>query len=827
MSNIHENSDVVMDQDVSLPTPTTLSPIQSPTEASLKDEQLPEMTLNQVNEQSSGNVATKVAYFEGVNVPTSKHIEEHAATNEDMSAISVVAKTSELDHEVSTSKLQEDPRVSALKSYLTLGEQTKPLEAVNLIRTMVSSDDTNHDCIERIIDQGWIPKLLNWFTDPTDPILQYECAWTLTNIASDRDEDTQLVIDHGGIEVCAQILRQMEERNTSTHADRTYRQQLSNLTEQCIWLLRNITTNGVAACKRVLHAGVLKIVMDILQPISEYYPTLFEASKKNAALASQIAFVHRLLEAGVTVLTHLCVYQPQHPFIKAQFDSVLQLFWSCTHIGIPVAVTSRDAELSSTAESSASDTEILIQIPLRGTFGLSALIEKDGTADRIDAMLALPNFLTHMTTVLQMTFASRANWRLVWAILRLTSNLAFGHTNQVRQILEHKSLVPTLFQLVLSHENHRFMQREILWTISNLLALDDGTPEAECHHTQLMLDMNVMAVVRRHCGAANVGNDITNNNAVDQTAKAAHVNLMEDLANHAMLILSRLCESGSDEQRKFIFDHGGILACHGFLVDWQKLRSPTITTAFTALRCLLQLASESVWSENASFSSRECAWDFLGDIKTRTTVDSKMRVMAKDIQLALQELHQRPLVSPVDATVTSSVVVAPEPIPKQRRVAAPPANPVVSTSSSSSVNSSQQVKIKTKTKKTLTKTTTEETEPVVDNTIAPAPSENNVRLHKTKSTKQKARLSANKGIQQQEQVVDEATMPPVSADVAVRIKKKAVATSQSSSTAVEPVVVDSKSQDSQHPTSKRKSTKSNMRKRDAVIQAVDVLTPNE
>lgn len=92
------------------------------------------------------------------------------------------------------------------------------------------------------------------------PLLQVEASWALTNVASGDRQQTQTIIDKGGLRLFVQSL-------LSNNLD---------MVEQCIWAIGNISADSVHVRDMLNSMGAIDNMLVVYPKINthkERYPT--------------------------------------------------------------------------------------------------------------------------------------------------------------------------------------------------------------------------------------------------------------------------------------------------------------------------------------------------------------------------------------------------------------------------------------------------------------------------------------------------------------------------------------------------------------------------
>jgi len=102
--------------------------------------------------------------------------------------------------------------------------------------------------IQSVIDANMVPRLINFMQDEKEPHLQLEAAWALTNIASGTTQQTQSIIDKGGIPCFIKLLA----------SDKL------EIAEQAIWAIGNIAGDSSNFRDLILKLGGLPPLLYIV-----------------------------------------------------------------------------------------------------------------------------------------------------------------------------------------------------------------------------------------------------------------------------------------------------------------------------------------------------------------------------------------------------------------------------------------------------------------------------------------------------------------------------------------------------------------------------------
>jgi hypothetical protein len=390
----------------------------------------------------------------------------------------------------------------ALKAYLKLQQNAAPLQIVTHMRKLLNPSleadaDANEDADATtarmksswawIVDEGWVPRLLAWCEDPTNLVLQHECAWLLSNLASISDQEAQRVIDYGGFATAVLVLQRASSTDTSSMTKETKR-HTSLLIKQVMWLLRNLAANGPGACQRALNSGVLDATMLHLRKTMEGITSL----ARFPVLEMVQAFVRipvmfealELFETSAAMLVHIVQHQPMHPLVRAAERQFFQVFGGC--LVMPMRLPDELAE----NEAYEPVITTMRSIIKRGALGIRQLLDSSASEEtfpderylRALEMVApdgSPVLLNRLHAQLVDAIAPKGAhaerlWQMVYVIMWAWAGLSFGPPTVVQKLLEH-DITNYFTQLVGNPHVHKDavdLREHVLCGLHNLVNLE-------------------------------------------------------------------------------------------------------------------------------------------------------------------------------------------------------------------------------------------------------------------------------------------------------------------------------------------------------------------
>ncbi|CAG9460475.1 unnamed protein product [Pedinophyceae sp. YPF-701] len=314
------------------------------------------------------------------------------------------------------------------------------LEATQGFRKLLSIE--KNPPIQEVIQQRVIPKFVEFLQRTDSWKLQFEAAWSLTNVASGTSDHTQVVIDAGAVPIFVQLL--MSEQ--------------AEVREQAVWALGNIAGDSPKCRDLVLQHGALQPLLQQLSPESVI------SMQRNATWT----------------LSNLCRGKPQPPFELV--SGALPALALVLHFDDEEVLT--DACWALSYLSDGDDSKIQAVIDSGVVQRLIQLLMHQQPSVLVPALRSVGNIVTGSDIQTQMVIdhgvlaclrnllmsSTKKNIRkeACWTI----SNITAGTVPQIGAVIE-ANIVPVLVEM-LSRETFD-IKKEVAWAISNATSGGDAS----------------------------------------------------------------------------------------------------------------------------------------------------------------------------------------------------------------------------------------------------------------------------------------------------------------------------------------------------------------
>ena len=322
------------------------------------------------------------------------------------------------------------------------GDPESQLQGVTKFRKLLSVKD--YSPISEVISAGVVSVFTNFLKRDSQPKLQFEAAWALTNITAGTSDHTHAVTDAGAVPQFVQLM--------SSPSD--------DVREQAVWALGNIAGDSPECRDIVLHTGAL---VPLLSQLSAH---------------SKLS----MLRNATWTLSNFCRGKPQPvlELVKPALPTLAKLIYSADQEVLTDACWAlsylsdgSNDRIQAVVESDGVCSRLVellmhsspnVQTPALRTLGNVATGSDTQTQVVIDCGV-LPALLSLLQSP-KKSIRKEACWTI--------SNITAGNYAQIQCVIEDHLIEP-LIEVLLSKEENFAIKNDAAWAIVN--ATSGGTPD--------------------------------------------------------------------------------------------------------------------------------------------------------------------------------------------------------------------------------------------------------------------------------------------------------------------------------------------------------------
>jgi hypothetical protein len=325
---------------------------------------------------------------------------------------------------------------------LNSNDSTRQLEAATEFRKLLSIE--RNPPIQQVIDTNVVPRLVALLGCTQNETLQFEAAWTLTNIASGTTEHTQHIINHGAIQAFIQLL-------LSPNAE---------VKEQAVWALGNIAGDSPQFRDYVIQAHGVAGLLSVF---------------RNDAKISMI-------RNATWSLSNLCRGKPQPKF--EQICNVLPMLAKLVMMDDVEVITDATWALSYISDDTGPTNNKIQAVIDNGVLPrLVQCLNHHQTSVQVPALRCIGNIVTGddkqtsaalacnpLPSILGLMSHRKKGIKkeACWTV----SNITAGNGDQIQRVID-ANLIPPLVTML--REESFDIQKEAAWAISNATSGGNST----------------------------------------------------------------------------------------------------------------------------------------------------------------------------------------------------------------------------------------------------------------------------------------------------------------------------------------------------------------